>query len=73
MNPKCDYYCKTTTIGWRNDDILEKSRYDDDLFVIQYQAMTHAKGQMTGQVLENTEKFLRENEERYLKLTNKTI
>jgi hypothetical protein len=33
--------------------------------------MTHAQGQMTGEAFANAEKWLEENEDRYLNLINK--
>jgi hypothetical protein len=49
------------TINWDGDEI----------FVIRYQALTHAQAYMTGDAFDKAERFLKENEDRYIKLTTK--
>jgi len=47
------------TINWDGDEI----------FVIRYQALSKAHAYFTGENYDNAKKFLKENEDRYLKLT----
>ena len=42
----------------------------DDIFVIKYQALSKAHVYFTGENYDNAKKFLKKNEDRYLKLTN---
>lgn len=52
---------KGTIVDWNSDEI----------FIIKYQALNHAQGQLVGKNFDNAKKWLKENKDRYLELINR--